>query len=64
MQVLKAELVQGLGAEHLRVTQLEGVLVAVRVEALRGEVELPDSAVGEIVVEKLIANRETLLAVN
>ena len=61
MQVLETKLVQGLGAEHLRVAHLQSVFVAVGVEALRSKIQLPDPAVGEIVVEKLIANREDIV---
>ena len=61
MQILKMKLVQPLGADHLRVTDLQGVFVAVGIKPLRNKVELPNSAVGEIVVEILIANRQDIV---
>ena len=61
MQVLETKLVERLGAEHLRVTDLQGMFVAVGVEALGSKIELPDPAVVEIVVVKLIANRENIV---
>src|SRR5208283_3079195 len=61
MQVLETKAVQRLGAEHLRVTNLHGMFVAVGVKALRSKAQLPDSAIGGIVVEKLIANREDIV---
>ncbi len=61
MEVLEAKLVQGLGAEDLRVTHLQSMFQTVSVDALRGKIEESDSTVMGIVVKELVANRQDVV---